>query len=485
MKTITERGQIEQKLRASEKRLAGIIASAMDAIIAIDEDQRIVLFNTAAEKMFGCTAVDAIGTAIDRFVPQGFRSDHREHIRSFGESGVTTRAMGALGALWAVRNDGHEFPIEASISHIESGQGKLFAVIIRDITERRRAEDAVRESEERFRLVANTAPVMIWMSGIDKLCTYFNKPWLEFTGRPLEVELGNGWTDGIHKEDFGCCLKTYVTAFDGRESFKMQYRLRRHDGQFRWIQDTGVPRFNRDGSFAGYIGSCIDVTEQKLAEEGLASMARKLVEAHEEERAWIGRELHDDITQRLSLLAIEFDKWNQHLPFSNELHDRVQRAKQRTAELAKDVQRLSHRLHSSKLDLLGLVTAANSFCRELSEQQKVEVDFTHAGIPRTLSKEISLCLFRVLQEALQNAVKHSGVQHFRVELSGAPQEIHLTVSDLGRGFDSGEAMSRHGLGLISMRERMQLVGGELSIKSGHGRGSTICARVRLKVEAAT
>src|SRR5215471_4568026 len=160
----------------------------------------------------------------------------------------------------------------------------------------------VRESEERFRLVANTAPVMIWMAGPDKLCNYVNQPWLEFTGRPLEAELGSGWAEGIHPEDSKACLARYVETFDRRGTFEMEYRIRRHDGEYRWIFDIGVPRFEPDGSFAGYIGSCLDVTERKQAEETLAAMGRRLIEAQEEERRWIARELHDDINQRLALV---------------------------------------------------------------------------------------------------------------------------------------------------------------------------------------
>jgi len=604
---ITESKQIQVKLHESEDRLSGIVASAMDAIIAINDQQRIVLFNAAAEKMFGCAADEALGTGVDRFIPHRFRSEHEVYIRRFGESGITNRAMGTLGALCGIRANGEEFPIEASISHVETGGNRLFTIIIRDITERRRAEEALRESEERyrhllhssndwvwevnadgvytyagpqcreilgyepseligkkrfdlmppeesrrvaaifnaiapgrkpfrglestnlhrdghlvvletngvpvideqgrlrgyrgmdrditerkqaenavreseqrFRLVANTAPVMIWMSGPDKLCNYFNQPWLEFTGRPLEAESGNGWKDGVHPEDLKRYVDAHNQAFDRRESFQMHYRLRRHDGEYRWVVDIGVPRFNTDGSFAGYIGSCIDISDRKRAEEALANMGRRLMEAHEEERTWIARELHDDVNQRIALLAVELERWNQHLPKSAaDQHDHIHRARERLSDIAKDIQSLSHRLHSSKLEYLGIVAAANSFCKELSEQQKVQVEFHHADMPRTVPKEISLCLFRVLQEALQNAVKHSGARHFTVELRGTPEEICLTVSDSGVGFDWHGTMDRQGLGLISMRERLQLVNGEFSIDSEPGRGTTIYARVPL------
>jgi len=345
----------------------------------------------------------------------------------------------------------------------------------------KRAETQLRESEGRFRLVANTAPVMIWTAGTDRNCSYVNKTWLDFTGRPLEAELGDGWVEGVHPDDSNRCLQTYTEAFNRRESFEMHYRVRRRDGEYRWVLGYGVPRFNSDGTFAGYIGSCVDITERKHAEESLATIGRRLIEAHEAERTWIGRELHDDINQRLALLAIELDRWSQHAS-TNELTEQVRHARARITEIAEDVQGLSHRLHSSKLDYLGLATAAKSLCRELSEKTKVEIVFEHAGIPHTLSKEVSLCLFRVLQEGLQNAVKHSGVRSFTVDLQGTEESIELTVADFGNGFAEQEACTGHGLGLISMRERLQLVHGELSVKSQPGAGTTIRARVPLKTD---
>lgn len=469
---------ITDRKLAEEVRLrhTAIVESSPDAIISKNLDGIILSWNAGAQRLFGYSETEAIGQAIKILIPADL-ADEANHFLGRIRDGEcieqfeTTRLSKA----------GKSIEVSLTISPIRDGSGEIVgcATIARDITERRRAEAAIRESEERFRLVANTAPVMIWTVDKGMLCDYVNKPWLDFTGRTLEQELGNGWAHSIHSEDVDNCLKTFTEAFDNRQRFEMQYRVRRHDGEYRWVIDMGVPRLNQDGSFAGYIGSCIDVTERKHAEEALSTIGRRLIEAHEEERAWIGRELHDDINQQLSLLAVELDQCGGQEPRSN-FSEVLSQAQSRITEISKNVHALSHRLHSSKLDLLGLTAAAKSFCKELSQKAKVEVQVHHSAVPSIMPKEVSLCLFRVLQEALQNAVKHSGVRVFDVYLRGTPDGMELTVSDDGIGFDERAAFSQQGLGLISMRERLQMVNGVLEIRTHLGIGTTISARVPLK-----
>lgn len=349
-----------------------------------------------------------------------------------------------------------------------------------------RAEAILRESEERFRLVANTAPVLIWMAGVNKLCTYVNRPWLEFTGRSIDEELGTRWTDGIHHEDVSRCLDTYNQSFDRREPFRMEYRLRRHDGDYRWVLDIGIPRFNPDSSFAGYIGSAIDVTERKEAEAALSSVSRKLIEAQEQERVRIARELHDDINQRIALLSVTLEGITKQLPDSvMNVADSIQGLARDTMEIGNDIQVISHRLHSSHLEYVGLAGAARSFCRELARQQNVKIVFSESGMERTVPHDIALCLYRVLQEALHNAVKHSGVERFVVELRGCTDDLQLVVRDSGAGFDTKSATNGQGLGLTSMRERVNLVNGTISISSSVASGTEVRVRIPMNANVAT
>jgi signal transduction histidine kinase len=261
----------------------------------------------------------------------------------------------------------------------------------------------------------------------------------------------------------------------------MEYRLRRHEGELRWIVDAGVPRYNGGGSFVGYIGSAIDVSERRQAEEALATIHQRLIDAQEKERRRIAQELHDDICQRLALLSISLDLLARSAPTSSaEGRQKIQEAREKVEHLALDVQALSHRLHPSRLDHLGIEAAAAALCCEVSSQQGVEVSFHAVSVPQGLSRRITICLYRVLQEALQNAIKHSGARKVEVALRReGDYRLELTVRDRGVGFDL-EATHGLGLGLISMKERLKTVHGRLAISSQPKHGTTLQAWVPLQ-----
>jgi PAS domain S-box-containing protein len=354
-------------------------------------------------------------------------------------------------------------------------------VTVLDITERYRAEEALRESEGRFRNMADTAPVMIWMSGDDKLGTYFNRQWLEFTGRTLEQESGNGWAEGVHPDDCQRFSRTYNAAFDLGEPFRVEYRLRRRDGVFRWIYNTGVPRFSPGGKFRGYVGTCIDITERKATEEALTNLSGQLIRAREDECARIARELHDDVNQRMALVSIELEQLLQGLPGGeSKLKSQLGDVMKQIREISREIHRMSYDLHPSKLVHLGLVPSLGSLCEELHQRHGLIIRFSHDETPAVLPRDVSLCLYRIVQECLHNVIRHSGAKEASLELRVTGPSIRVEVSDTGVGFDTESPRSKQGLGLVSMRERLRLVGGTISIESRPSKGTRIVARIPLE-----
>ena len=259
--------QREAGLRESEARKTAILESALDCVITIDHDGRVVEFNPAAERTFGYARAEAVGREMaELIVPPALRDAHRAGMARYLATGAGP-VLNRRVELTAVRRDGTVFPVEVSITPIPTGGRPLFTGYLRDIADRKRAEDALRESEERFRSLADGAPALVWLGDRDRRRTYFNRTWLEFVGRPLEAELGDGWQDHVHPADRDRYLSEYAAAYAERRPFEVEYRLRRHDGAYRWVLAGGKPRFTPAGEFAGFVGLCIDVTDRKEAAE--------------------------------------------------------------------------------------------------------------------------------------------------------------------------------------------------------------------------
>ena len=389
-----------------------------------------------------------------------------------------------------IRPDGTARWVSAKGKFYYSPQGepeRMLGIKI-DITERKLAEDSLRESEERLRLAAQVGKVYAFDWDVASDVVIRSGESAQILGSAGEPK---GFTKKqlvgrVHPEDRAAFLSSNNDRTPESPDSRLTYRLLHSDGSIRWLERTGHAIFDGQGKMVRVIGMVADITERRLAEEALSKVGGRLIEAHEEERAWIARELHDDIGQQLALLANNLELIVEDSPNSTpEIRDRLHEQLKRLHKISADVQAVSHRLHSSKLQFLGIVAAAKSFCQELSDQHKVEIAFTHADIPSAVPEEISLCLFRVMQEALHNAVKHSGVRHFEVCLCGEGEWIHLTVHDAGLGFDLEAMASNRGLGLVSMQERVNLQKGALSIESGHNLGTTIRVRVPIKNEAAS
>ena len=458
-------------------RLATIVESSDDAIISEDLEGVIVSWNGGAQRIFGFAEAEAVGQPV-AIIPPELQEEENKILRRL-RAGESIEHYETI----RVTKEGKKVNVSLVICPLKDSTGRIIGAskIARDITERKQTQDNLRESEERLRLAVETGrmyafewdPTTDLIERSGKCSDIFS--WLDDSAH----DTGKQFAARVHPDDRERYIATTETGLTATNpTYQTSYRLLRLDGSVTWLEESGRAFFDAQGKMLRAIGIGVDVSDRKHAEEALLGMSRKLIEAHEQERTRIGRDLHDDVVQRLALLSIELEGVQQDVPdAASELRTRIGALRNETTQITNDVQLLSHELHSSKLDYLGIVGATKNFCKEFSERQKVEIDFQSHDLPTGLPTELSLSLFRVLQEALRNATKHSGVKRFEVRLWGSTGEIHLTVSDLGAGFDTEAAMKSTGLGLTSMQERLRLVGGELSINSQPKGGTTIHARV--------
>ena len=279
---ITERKLAEQRLKESQQLFQGLFNASPDSILLIDPHDpeipwSIIDCNEAACKMNGYLREEMIGQCIDLLHPiEITREDHDLNLKNIRNTGILRLET------FHRHKKGYLFPIEVSTSVINIGGRELVLGIDRDISDRKQAESALREREVQYRNLADSGTALIWTSGEDKLCNYFNQPWLNFTGRTLEQEMGNGWVEGVHPDDADRCIQIYISSFDKHEPFEMEYRLKHISGEYRWLQDMGTPNFNSEGDFVGYIGHCFDITDHKKLEAEIIA-AKLKAENNEQE----------------------------------------------------------------------------------------------------------------------------------------------------------------------------------------------------------
>ena len=274
--------------------------------------------------------------------------------------------------------------------------------------------------------------------------------------------------------DFDRCLEVYTRSFDARRPFEMEYRLRRNDGEYQWILDKGTPRFSAEGVFLGFIGSCINIAERKLAEEAAHALSGRLIQAQERARAELARELHDDLNQGLALLSVELEMFGRNLPAEpGKIAAQLEKFSSQTRKLSSEVHQLSHELHPAKLDRLGLVAALRGFCDEFTLVHEIAIHFVEHDVPWFTPDDTALCLYRITQEALHNVVKHSGGTEATVEITFEEGQLRLIIADDGTGFDPRAARAAASLGLVSIGERVRYAGGRLAIDSRPGAGTRV------------
>ncbi len=321
--------------------------------------------------------------------------------------------------------------------------------------------------DARFRAMADCAPVLLWMSGLDSECQFFNQTWLDFTGRPLEREIGVGWAEGVHPEDLQRCMDVYLAAFIARREFRMEYRLRRHDGEYRWLLDHGRPWFLEDGSFAGFIGSCVDVTEMKLAQQSLLDTNAHLHVMLREKDALVS-EVHHRVKNNLQLVS-SLLTWNERRvdapavrAFSEDLRNRIH-------SIALIHERLYRARDLGRIDLGGY---ARELCDHLAAAHgSSRVSLRCQVVPLDVPLDMAVPFGLVLTELVTNAFKHAFCDRPRgtivVSIDRRDGEAIVTVSDDGVGLPA-DAFARPGFGFDMVRTLAQQLGARLESHGGEG-----------------
>jgi PAS domain S-box-containing protein len=478
---ITEANQA----REGQNRLAAIVESSDDAIVSKNLDGIIKTWNKAAERMFGYTENEAIGQHITLIIPPDRKDEEIEILARIGRGERIDHFQTVRQ-----RKDGRLLDVSVTISPVRDSYGRVAGAskVARDITAQRRTEQALRESEQRYQAITDASPVMIWMSGTDKLCFYFNKGWLDFVGRTQEQEVGKGWTQNIHPDDFDRCLRDYVNNFDAHRPFEIEYRLRHCSGQYRWILARALPRYAPDGTFEGYVGGCLDINDRKEAAEKIriADESLRLLKVQDDERRRIARELHDSAGQTLTVLGLSLAQLVQKAETiapqlakeGREIEDVVQR-------LHREIRTTSYLLHPPLLDEAGIKAALSWYVQGVAERSGIAIDFDTSEDFGRLPADMELAIFRVVQECLTNIHRHAESKTAYVRVAREKACVRIEVRDEGKGISRDRLAEIQaqgsGVGIGGIRERLRRFHGEMKIESC-GSGTMVSATMPIPEE---
>jgi PAS domain S-box-containing protein len=402
------------------------------------------------------------------------------------ESRTRAIVIGGALALALVAAPAQAFLVTAGVLHMPFIVSFPFLGVVlamgyelsRDVLRAAQVGRELRESERRLALATEAANLGFWIHYLPPDEIWAGAQWRELLGFTKSERLDfESFLQRVHPDDRERIRKAFTQATQHTGHYEVEYRVILPNGQMRWIASRGNVEFS-DGQPVLRRGASLDITRRKQAEETAQSLSGRLIDAQEVERKRLARELHDDLSQNLAFLAVELDILGQKPPIaSGDVSKRMNEFSAQVRNLSSSVHRMSHDLHPAKLEQLGLLAALRGLCRDFGATQNIAVEFARHDVPRSVPDDIALCLYRVVQEGLQNVVKHSGATTARVELRCGGGELCLVVSDQGCGFDSAARADEGSLGLISMRERVRLVRGRISVQSGPGEGARIMVQV--------
>jgi PAS domain S-box-containing protein len=463
--------------------LIEIVDLAADFIAMADPEGRVTYLNPSARGMIGMPSTqDARSTRLSDYHPAWV-------MNLLLDIGLPeARRAGSWSAETALlHRDGREIAVSQTIVAHKDARGRLqgYSTIARDISDRRAHEmerqkliEALWRSEAQFKRAQALAHVGSYELNVPPSGQDY---WSDEAYRILGLDPSPGTLAAedairrlVHPEDRAYAEEVYSRAIRDGKPYSAEFRIVRPDGTVRSVHSLGGPVKGGDGSVIKLAGTLQDVTERKQAEKALQNLAGRLIKTQEEERRRIGRELHDHISQRLGVLAIKLDELrNDSAARVSGLDSSLEEPLRQIDEITGDIHRLSHRLHSAALHDLGLVPAIQRLAEEFSGRHRIEVECTFSSIPSRLPRAVALCLFRIVEEGLNNVARHSGATSAQVHLARNADGIHLIIADTGVGFDANSIEEKAGLGFISMRERCRLIQANILVHSNPSRGTTI------------